>query len=294
MNEKLKQTFLEFWDHLIEMAPNIVAAIIVMLIFFLMGHFFNKIFEKRFASRWEGTIVTKFITNSIKWLLYLIGLLAALDILNLTGIVSSIMAGAGITAIILGFAFKDIGENFLAGTLLVAKRPFRIGHIIEVDGHKGVVKAMDMRTIHIRNVEGKDIFIPNAMIVKNVVINYTLDGLLRLEFVVGLDVPSDVVTAIQLIKDYLSKQPEVLKQPESNVVVTEIAEFTINLKVLFWVDILKSKKESPSYLGITIRSRIIQEVKDLLLGNGFNLPSQVLEHKNYSGPVEVKVEEKKM
>lgn len=289
MNEKLRQTFLEFWDHLIEMAPNILVAIIVMLIFFLMGHFLYKFVNKRFLSKWEGTIVTKFITNSIKWLLYLIGLLAALDILNMTGIVSSIMAGAGITAIILGFAFKDIGENFLAGALLVAKRPFRIGHVIEVDGHKGVVKEMDMRTIHLRNIEGKDIFIPNSMIVKNVVINYTLDGLLRLEFMVGMDIPSDIAEATRLIRDYLSQQPEVLKQPEANVIVMEIAEFTVNLKVLFWVDILKNKTVSPSYLGITIRSRVIQEVKDLLLAHGFNLPSQIIEHKNYSGPMELKV-----
>ena len=289
MNEKLRQTFLEFWDHLIEMAPSILVAIIVMLIFFLMGHFLYKFVNKRFLSKWEGTIVTKFITNSIKWLLYLIGLLAALDILNMTGIVSSIMAGAGITAIILGFAFKDIGENFLAGALLVAKRPFRIGHVIEVDGHKGVVKEMDMRTIHLRNIEGKDIFIPNSMIVKNVVINYTLDGLLRLEFMVGLDIPSDIAEATRLIRDYLSQQPEVLKQPEANVIVMEIAEFTVNLKVLFWVDILKNKTVSPSYLGITIRSRVIQEVKDLLLAHGFNLPSQIIEHKNYSGPMELKV-----
>lgn len=254
-----------------------------------MGHFLYKFVNKRFLSKWEGTIVTKFITNSIKWLLYLIGLLAALDILNMTGIVSSIMAGAGITAIILGFAFKDIGENFLAGALLVAKRPFRIGHVIEVDGHKGVVKEMDMRTIHLRNIEGKDIFIPNSMIVKNVVINYTLDGLLRLEFMVGLDIPSDIAEATRLIRDYLSQQPEVLKQPEANVIVMEIAEFTVNLKVLFWVDILKNKTVSPSYLGITIRSRVIQEVKDLLLAHGFNLPSQIIEHKNYSGPMELKV-----
>jgi small-conductance mechanosensitive channel len=286
MKEKLIVVFNEFWEGIIAMAPNILIAIFVLLIFFLAGHFLHKFLQKRFLSKWQVTIVTRFAANSAKWFLYLIGLIIALDILNLGGILSSILAGAGITAIIFGFAFKDIGENFLAGLLLVANRPFKVGHIIEIDHHKGVVKGMDLRTTQIRNVEGKDIFIPNAMVVKNVVINYTLDGLLRLEFMVGLDVPSDLTKAIQLIKDCLEKQPEILKNPQANVIVTEIAEFTVNLKVLFWVDILKSKKVSPSYLGITIRSRVIQEVKDLLLRNGFNLPSQILEHKNYQDPFE--------
>lgn len=293
MKKELNEVFNTFWQGMVAMAPNILIAILVMLIFFLAGYFIYKILHKRFLTRWESTVVVKFVANSVKWFLWLIGLVIAMEVLSLSGLLSSLVAGAGITAIIFGFAFKDIGENFLAGILLVAKRPFRVGQIIELDKHKGVVKGMDLRSIHIRNVEGKDIFIPNSMILKNVLINYTLDGLLRLEFLVGLDVPSDVAKAIKLIRDYLDVQPEILKKPESNVLVSEIAEFTVNLKVLFWVDILKNKKTSPSYLGMTIRSRVIQEVKDLLLDNGFNLPSQVLEHKNYDGGLRIDMEQSK-
>ncbi|KAA3627402.1 MAG: mechanosensitive ion channel family protein [Bacteroidetes bacterium] len=289
MNEKLRETFVLFWDGFIEMIPRILVAGIVLFVFFLFGHFLFKFLKKRHASKRKETIVSNFATNALKWFFYLLGLIAALDILNLGTMVSGLIAGAGITAIILGFAFKDIGENFLAGTLLAVNRPFRIGNIIEVSGHKGVVKGMDIRTTHIRNVEGKDIFVPNAMIIKNIVVNYTKDGLLRQEFSVGLDVSSNVSNAKELILQYLSRQPEVLRKPEANVVVSEIGEFTINVKVLFWVDILKAGSESPSYLGITIRSKIIHEVKDVLLTNGFNLPCKVLEHKNYDAPIDLTI-----
>lgn len=290
MNEKLKQTFIDYWDKIIEMIPNFGVAFLVFLAFFLIGRLIFKIIQKRFAAKWDETLVTNFAANALKWLFYFIGIFAALDILNLGGIVSGLMAGAGITAIILGFAFKDIGENFLAGILLAVNLPFRIGNIIEVEGNKGVVKGMDMRSIHIRNVEGKDIYIPNAMIVKNVVINYTKDGLLRQEFMVGLDIPSDVAAAKKLILGYLSQQNDILSQPAPNVITTEIGEFTLNVKVLFWVDILKNKAQSPSLLGITIRSRIIATVKKLLLENGFNLPSKILEHKNYDASLQIKLE----
>ncbi len=289
MNEQLKNTFIEFWEMLIGMLPNLLAALVIFLIFFFIGHFLYKIFSKKFAEKWQETIVTKFVANVLKWALYLIGLIAAVDILGFSGIMSSLIAGAGVTAIILGFAFKDIGENFLAGLLLAVNRPFRIGNIIEVDGFKGTVKGMDMRTTHIRNIEGKDIFIPNAMIVKNVVTNYTKDGLLRQQFIIGLDVPSDVGMAKTLIIEHLNGQADILKKPEPNVLVTEIGEFTIDIQVLFWVDILKGKNQSPSYLGMTIRSKIIHEIKDLLLTNGFNLPSQVLEHKTYKEPIELNI-----
>ena len=289
MYEQLKQTFLDYLDHLIAMTPEMLVALVVLFIFIAIGHFLHKFLNRKFAIKWKQTIVSNFTANALKWFFYLIGIFAALDILNLGTVVSSLIAGAGITAIILGFAFKDIGKNLLAGVLLAINRPFSIGNIIEVDGFKGVVKGLDMRTTHIRNVEGKDIYIPNAMIIKNVLVNYTKDGLLRLEFDIGLDIPSNVEKAKELIMNFLAREPNILTNPAPNVITTEIGEFTINIKVLFWVDILKSKTASPSYLGITIRSKIIHEIKDLLLKNGFNLPSKILEHKTYEGPLEIEL-----
>lgn len=289
MEEKLKSTFFDYWDGLIDALPNLIAAVLVVLFFILIGRIFFRIIEKRFTIKWKETIATRLLANSIKWIFYLIGLIAGVDILGLGGLVSSLIAGAGITAIILGFAFKDIGENFLAGILLATNRPFRIGNIIEISGYKGVVKGMDLRNTHIRNVEGKDIFIPNAIMVKNVLVNFTKDGLLRLEFDIGMDLPSDIPKVKTLILDYLSIQPEVLKKPEPNVIASEIGDFALIIKVLFWVDILKSKSESPSYLGMTIRSKIIHEVKDLLIKNGFNIPSPIREHKTYKDPIQVDI-----
>ena len=291
MSEKLKATFLEFWEMIIGMVPNLLAALVVFILFLLVGHFSYKLISKRFAARWKETIVTAFFANILKWLFYLVGLIAAVDILGFSGIVSSIIAGAGISAIVFGFAFKDIAENFLAGLLLAANRPFRIGNIIEVNGFKGTVKGMDLRTTHIRNVEGKDIYVPNSMIIKNIVINYTKDGLLRQQFMIGLDVPSDAIKAKVLIMEYLMTQEEILKNPPPNVVTVDIGEFTVNVQVLFWVDILKNKTIAPAYLGMTIRSKVINEVKDLLLNAGFNLPSQVLEHKIYKEPIPIQIEQ---
>lgn len=289
MSEKLQQIFADYWEQLINALPQILSAIILLAVFILLGWLLQRLVVKRLTKRWKETILSTFFANTVRWLFFLLGLIAALDVLGFGGIVSSLIAGAGVSAIIIGFAFKDIAENFLAGVLLAISRPFRIGNIIEVESHKGTVRGMTLRMTHLRNVEGKDIYIPNAMIVKNVVTNYTKDGLLRQTFPLGLDVSTDVRAAKKLILDYLDQRQEILKQPEPNVLTSDIGEFTVDLQVLFWVDVLKLKGQSPSYLGYTIRSEIVADVKDLLLRNGFNMPSQVLEHKMYQADAPLRV-----
>ena len=77
------------------------------------------------------------------------------------------LAGAGISAFIIGFALKDIGENFLAGIILAFKRPFRVGDIVDINGLKGKVLTLNLRDTQIKTGDGKDVFIPNAVIIKN-------------------------------------------------------------------------------------------------------------------------------
>ncbi len=291
MIDQLKTAFHDFWLTVIGAMPRFVAAILFLTIFSLIGFFVHKIFQRAVKNRWRDPIVIGFTGNALKWFFYLIGLLAALHAVGLGGLANSLIAGAGISAIIVGFAFKDIAENFLAGLLLAINRPFNTGNIIEVDQFKGTVRGMNLRTTHIRNVEGMDIYIPNAMIVKNVVTNYTKDGLLRQAFTVGLDVNAEIEQARQLIIRFLKDQGFVLDIPAPDVLTEEIGTSTINLLVLFWVDVLQDKSVPPAYLGATLKGRIIAEVKDLLLQNGYNLPCPILEHKMYDrqAPLSVQV-----
>lgn len=292
MGETIQAAFEKFTDSVIALLPNFLAGLVVFLIFWAIGFFIKKLFAKGAATRWKDSILASYIGKLLGWTFYLIGSITALHIMGFGGVANSLMAGAGVSAIIVGFAFKDIAENFLAGLLLLVSRPFEIGNIIEVSGAKGTVRDMDIRTTHLRNVEGKDIYIPNSMIIKNPVINYTKDGLLRMDFLIGLDVPTDIAKVKKMLMEYLSKQPEVLKTPEYNVLTQNLGEFTVDVKVLFWIDVFKNKKISPSYLGETIRSRIMREIKDLLLENDYNLPSQVIEHKMYNDNIPLKIESK--
>ena len=291
MSDKIREVFIAFWEQLIELLPNLLVAIFFLAFFSFIGYLVGRGIAKGVRRQWRNAIVVSYIGKALRWIFNLIGIIVALQVMGFGDAANTVLTGAGISAIIVGFAFKDIAENFLAGVLLLISRPFEIGHIIEIDDFRGTVRALEMRTTHIRSMTGKDIYIPNARIVKDVVINYTRDGYLRLDFVLGLDIPSDTNRARELILDFLQRQPDILDRPTADVMVKDVGEFTIDIQVLFWVDVLKQKKLSPGYLGETIRSHYVGAVKDLLLQNGFNMPSQILEHKMYQAesPLNIKM-----
>jgi small-conductance mechanosensitive channel len=214
-------------------------------------------------------------------LFYIIGFTIALFNLGLGGVAGSLIAGAGVSAIIIGFAFKDIAVNFLAGIILAINRPFNIGDIIEVNGINGPVKSLDLRSTHIRTADGRDIYIPNSMAITNIFTNYTNDGLLRLDFKVGLDTYNDIEKAREVIIHHLTKIEDILKDPAPNVALEELGENSANIRIMFWINIFESDKGEQPLLGEFLKSRVMRETKDLLLENGFNMPSSIIEHKMY-------------
>ncbi len=296
MKDKLINSFSEYWEKIVAAAPDIFVAVVVFVVFFSMGKLFQSLYKNRIQKRWKSTIVSKFFSQILYWVFNIVGILIALNILGLGNIVSSLLAGAGISAIIVGFAFKDIAENFLAGILLTIHRPFSIGDVIEVDDYKGPVKAVDMRSTHIRLSDGRDIWIPNSMLVKGVLTNYTRDGLLRQEFVIGFDQFDEIGKAQKLVIDFLTEQPEVLRTPLPGFIIEEIGVSSVNVKIMFWVDVLKKQStEGPIAFAMSVKSKMIWQIKDLLLSNGFNLPSTIVEHKMYKEkkPLKISLEDNK-
>jgi small-conductance mechanosensitive channel len=176
--------------------------------------------------------------------------------------------------------------------LLAINRPFKLGDIIMIEGHRGPVRALNIRTTHIRVADGRDIWVPNAMILKGVLTNFTRDGFLRHDFTFGIDTPSDLSAVRQLIINHLMQQPDILTTSPPEVLVEAIGASDVSLRVLFWINVLGSPQENPEEMSERVRSRTIREVKELLLEHEYNLPGLIVEHKIYNRdeplPVEVR------
>ncbi len=278
MKKDLLELFQSYGTATLELLPKLLVAIVVFTLFYLAGMLLARIIKRKKRKR-DVQLLVKFGGQIGRWSLILIGFMVSMHIMGFGGVMSNLIAGAGISAIILGFAFKDIAENFLAGILLAAKPPFKVGDLVEVDGYKGKVTNLNLRTMHLRVADGRDIYIPTAMIIKTAVTNYTQDGLLRVDFPIGLDTGADVDEAVRLILEELKKFERILPTPAPNVLIEALDVSTINLRVLFWVDQFSTPDANGTGLGI--KSQVIVATRDLLFAHGYTMPATILEHKIY-------------
>src|SRR5690606_28293054 len=143
-------------------------------------------------------------------------------------------AGAG--AIVIGFAFRDIGENFISGIILAFNRPFHVDDTVGIGDIFGKVKAMEFRYTKLKTFDGRDVYIPNSDVIKKAVFNYTEDGYFRLEFMVGIDYEDDIELAKKVILEAVQNSEGVIENLEHEcfVIVDSLGVSTVNLKVLFW------------------------------------------------------------
>lgn len=268
---------LSYYNTLVALLPKLVLGLAVMAFFWLIGSQAKRLVQKRLFRRIDDPLLADFLGQAARAALITLGVLGLLQVVGLGKAASSLLAGAGISAFVIGFAFKDIGENFLAGILMAFKRPFRIGDIIEVGSIKGKVTGLTLRDTQVKTFDGKDVYIPNGQILKNPIINYTIDGFLRQEFTVGIDYGASASEAIVLILQALERVPGILKgdKPPS-VMVQDLGASALNLTVYYWLDTFE-----PSVSGVAVRNQAVEEVLGVLSGAGIYLPGEVLEVKNY-------------
>jgi small-conductance mechanosensitive channel len=294
MIERIQQEFGEWWDGMLEISPSIFFGTALLILFIILGNFAKKVFIKRFGSRTDDLLLTNFLGKILFWIFVIIGISFFLKKIGLGGAVSGLLAGAGVTAIVLGFAFKDIGENLLAGIMLAFNRPFNIGNVIEIDSFVGTVKALQLRSTHIRTFNGRDIYIPNSSLIKNPLINYTQDGLLRHDFVVGLDYGESIQDVMHVINSTLENVKEIVHAEglAPFVTISEFATSTINLKIHFWIN-------TKDFLGSTtvLKSEVMRQIISALIAKDFGMPADILELKIYQEgrpiPIQIKNEVEK-
>jgi small conductance mechanosensitive channel len=261
-------TILEsYWQTLLLLLPKLAIVVLVLIIAIFIGSKAGTLVMKGAARRIEDPLLVRFLGTLSKWIFILAGILLCMLILGLGGIAGGMLAGAGISALILGFAFKDIGENFLAGIILAFSRPYGIGDWVETGDTVGIVKSLDLRNTHIKTFDGKDVYMPNAIVIKTPLINYTRDGFLRYEFVVGID----IIDAVSEVNGVLGGE----HAPE--VYVDSLGVSTINLKVYFWVDTFDERKTNLQILG-----DVMNWTKKVLLEHKITLPADITELKIYN------------
>lgn len=252
-----------YYQTIVDITPKLLLAVVVVLISWFIASRARGFADQRLKRKMHDPLLATFIANLVKAILIVIGFLFMFRVIGLTGVAQSILAGAGISAFIIGFALKDIGENFLAGILLAFKRPFSVGDIIESNGVKGKVVALNLRDTQIKS-DSKNIYIPNALLIKNTLVNFNSGGFLLQDFTIGLEYGSDYKKALALITDVMEADNDIEDQGYSNsAVVSGITGNTVQINVRYWV------KTDLKVTDGKHRSEVVIEVAEVLNANGF-------------------------
>ena len=283
---KLKDAMLTQWDSLIEQVPSIIISIAIVVIGFLISNFITKIFKKTVYIKTKDPLMTNFLTKTVKAGLVILVILFALKIAGLGYIATGLLTAAGASAVIIGFAFKDIGENFISGVILSFDRPFDVNDTVKVGDIFGKIKSMEFRHSKMKTFDGRDVYIPNSDIIKKPVYNYTEDGYFRIDFEVGIDYNDDIDLAKKVILEAVNNTLGIVKSEghQSFVTVDSLGTSTVNLKIFFWTKTMDYERSAGD-----IKSDVIKNVKNTIIENGLNMPADIKEIKLYGSQQEIPV-----
>ncbi|WP_405212070.1 mechanosensitive ion channel family protein [Dokdonia sp. Asnod2-E02] len=276
----IPEAFKNAADNFIDQLPQITTGILIIVIGVLIAGWIGRFARKRISERTDDPLMSKFLGTAIKYLVIVITIMLALRAAGLGGVATGILTAAGASAVVLGFAFKDIGENFIAGIILAFNRPFDVDDTVMVGSNFGKVKTLDLRYTKLKTFDGKDVYIPNSDVLTEPVTNYTEDGFYRWDFVIGIAYEDNIEGAKETVLRALEDEPNVINDDvhENFVIEDELATSTVNLKVFFWVDTKDFRKQA-----MITKGNVVRKVKEALEDNGYYMPADIQEIKLYGG-----------
>ena len=262
-------------DHFWQRVPYFCIALIVLVIFWLLSKLFKffirKTLENRSYTRQNLVLVLNRVGSTF---IMFFGFLIAMVIAIPGFTPGQLMSGLGIGSVAVGFAFKDIFQNMLSGILILLGEPFKIGDSIVVNNFEGTVEDIQIRATFLSSPDGRRIVIPNATVYTSAVIVNTAYQRRRCDFSVRIGYKDDVQKAKKLILQILDQHLTILSQPSFSVNVSALADFSITLKVLWWVDTTETSTSASI-------SEIQEQVLDAFAEHDISIPYPVQEVKIY-------------
>ena len=258
----------------IQLLPNILIAIIVFILFWIVAKFsrrFIKNFTRNKQSRNLGLVLARLSQGFV----ILIGAFVALAIIIPSFKPGDLVQLLGVSGVAVGFAFRDILQNFLAGILILITEPFVINDQIVFKDFEGTVENIQTRATTIKTYDGRRIVIPNAELFTNSVTVNTAFDKRRLQYDVGIGYGDNIAEAKRVILQVLRSTQDVLQDPPPEALVVDLADSTINIRARWWVSPPRRSDE------LNTRDRVLTAINNELIANGIDLPfptQQILFH----------------
>jgi small-conductance mechanosensitive channel len=245
--------------------PLLLAAIVIVVLAAWLGGVVAR--RTRLLTRMSRSnpYMEGMLRNLVRVVILVAGVLVALDLLGATSLVGAVLGSAGVVGLVLGFAFKDIAENYVAGVLLSVRKPFVPGDSVRIDTHEGKVVALTSRATILMTFDGNHLLLPNGLVFKSVLLNYSRNPKRRFEFETGVSRQSSWHKAMDAGIDAIASVEGVLHEPRPNALIRSLSNDGATLVLTGWVD------QTRNDLGRT-RSEAMRRVRKALAEAGITPP----------------------
>jgi len=251
---------------LIAILPNLLVGLLVFLVFTFVARMVGDAVRSLAARGGQPPGVALVFSRLAGWVVLALGLLVALTVIIPSLNAASLFGALGVSGVAIGFAFKDIFQNLLAGLLILVTRPFRIGDQIVSGPHEGTVEDIQVRATLLRTYDNRRVVIPNSELYTNRVVVNTAHDFLRLAVTLGIGYGDDIGQAKRVILEALAEVPDIRQDPPPTVLVRAYGDFSVNLEVRFWID-PPIRREV-----VEAEDRVLEVLAPALLGAGIDLP----------------------
>jgi small conductance mechanosensitive channel len=246
--------------------PNFLLGIATVVAFWLLARAVRNLVQRLLRRVSHSEQVTYLLGQTVYIAVLTAGVFIALGILGLQKTVASLLAGAGIVGLALGFAFQDIAANLMAGIYLSVRRPFRRGHLIKAQDYFGIVQEVNLRWTELLTQQGQLVLIPNKQVFENPIMNYTIRGARRVDLTLGVSYGDDLEKARQVALEAVASLPGRTLDRPVELFYEEFAESSIDFTIRFWIPFEMQK----DYLAA--RSDAIIAIKKAFDAAGIQIP----------------------
>ena len=250
---------------LLDRAPFIVLGAFIFLLFYLAGRLTRHLAKRLSHRAGRHSNVGLVVGRLGQGTAVLTGILVA-SVIAIPGFtVGQLFSILGVGSVAIGFAFRDILQNFLAGILLLLNQPFRIGDQIIMKDLEGTVEDIQTRATFLRTYDGRRVVVPNSDLFTNTVTVNTAFETRRLEHVIGVSYDDDIEQAIAVLEAVMRHAPSVLDAPEPDAFVVNFSDSSVDIQMFWWIsspyqkdvifsrgEVLRQARQALDEAGITI------------------------------------------
>jgi small conductance mechanosensitive channel len=265
-------------DQLVDMAegfvralPNMAIALVIIVITWIVARIAVRGVSRAIGKTDMRPSLQNLIDTVVKLGIWIVGLMIALIVVMPGMTPASLIAGLGIGAVAIGFAFQDIFENFLAGVLIMLREKMRIGDVIECEGIIGKVEHITLRETHVRKLSGEVTLVPNSMLFKNPVEILTDEQMRRHEVIAGVSYDTDLDHAAEVIRKAVESVDVVERDKGIDVFAVEFNSSSVDFKVRWWAG------STPRNMWES-KDKVIRAIKRALDDAGIEIPFPYITH----------------